>query len=50
MLWKLKLRDLVLGCTLLAALVGLMAWPQEVIGAGKDGLAPVSYTHLLALY
>lgn len=39
MTWKLKLRDLLLGCTLLAALVGLMAWPQEVIGAGKDGLA-----------
>lgn len=31
--------DLLLGCALLAALVGLMAWPQEVIGAGKDGLS-----------
>lgn len=39
MVWKLKLRDLLLGGVLLAALVGLMAWPQEVISAGKDGLA-----------
>ena len=39
MVWKLKLRDLLLGCALLAALTGLMAWPQEVISAGKDGLA-----------
>ena len=39
MRWKLKLRDLLLGALLLAALIGLMAWPQEVIDAGKDGLS-----------
>lgn len=39
MVWKLKLRDLLLGCALLAALAGLMVWPEEIISAGKDGLA-----------
>ena len=39
MVWKRRIRDLLLGAAALAALAGLMAWPEEVAGAGRDGLA-----------
>ena len=39
MIWKRRLRDWLLGLGLLAALAGLMAWPEEVASAGRDGLA-----------
>ena len=36
MIWKRRLRDGLLGLGLLAALAGLMAWPEEVASAGRD--------------
>lgn len=39
MIWKRRLRDGLLGLGQLAALAGLMAWPEEVASAGRDGLA-----------
>ena len=46
LLGKQWVRDMLLGLGLLCATLALMLYPQESMQAARDGLTPVSYTHL----